>query len=239
MFWQTSPSKTPPDEWSKGRKEQASGRGPGPGGPLEVRAGAGARVASGAVVAIAPKIGCTSETLRRWVRRTERDAGTRPGVTTSVQARSKALEREHRELKYVPTRDGLAYVAFVIDVSSRAVIGWRVSSSLGTDLALDALARPCTPGQASDGRARPSRRSRGASLRDQVHGAPGSRGYRTLGRQRRRLVRRRARDTRRWNGSTGSTTGVCSAPSVTCCQRSTRRRGIEIMLVEGRSTSGA
>ncbi len=52
-----------------------------------------------AVVAIAPKLGCTPETLRRWVRRTERDAGSRPGVTTSEQERLKALERENRELK--------------------------------------------------------------------------------------------------------------------------------------------
>jgi len=52
-----------------------------------------------AVVAIAPKIGCTAETLRRWVRRTERDSGSRPGVTTSQQERLKELEREVRELK--------------------------------------------------------------------------------------------------------------------------------------------
>jgi transposase len=52
-----------------------------------------------AVVAIAPKIGCTPETLRRWMRRTERDAGVRPGVTTSEQQRLKELERENRELK--------------------------------------------------------------------------------------------------------------------------------------------
>ena len=34
---------------------------------------------------------------------------------------------------------GFSYVAFVIDVFSRAIVGWRVSSSLRTDLALDAL----------------------------------------------------------------------------------------------------
>jgi putative transposase len=34
---------------------------------------------------------------------------------------------------------GFSYVAFVIDVFSRRIVGWRVSSSLRTDLALDAL----------------------------------------------------------------------------------------------------
>ncbi|OLO12049.1 hypothetical protein BTW10_06575 [Chromohalobacter japonicus] len=52
-----------------------------------------------AIGAIAPKIGCTPETLRSWVRQTERDAGRREGTTTSERDRIKALERENRELK--------------------------------------------------------------------------------------------------------------------------------------------
>jgi transposase len=48
---------------------------------------------------IAEKIGCTSETLRKWVRQAERDAGRRPGLTTDERARLKELERENRELK--------------------------------------------------------------------------------------------------------------------------------------------
>jgi transposase InsO family protein len=43
------------------------------------------------------------------------------------------------DLTYVATWAGFVYVAFVIDVFSRAIVGWRVSSSLRTDLALDAL----------------------------------------------------------------------------------------------------
>jgi transposase-like protein len=35
-----------------------------------------------AIAAIAPKAGCTTETLRRWVRQAERDAGQRAGLTT-------------------------------------------------------------------------------------------------------------------------------------------------------------
>jgi transposase len=44
-------------------------------------------------------MGCKPETLRRWVRRVERDAGTRPGLTTNERERLKQLELEVRELK--------------------------------------------------------------------------------------------------------------------------------------------
>ncbi len=52
-----------------------------------------------AIRSIATKIGCTSETLRHWVRQAERDAGRRPGLTTDERQRLKDLERENRELK--------------------------------------------------------------------------------------------------------------------------------------------
>jgi transposase-like protein len=48
---------------------------------------------------VAPKIGCTAETLRKWVRQAERNLGRRDGMTTSDRERLKALERENRELK--------------------------------------------------------------------------------------------------------------------------------------------
>ena len=52
-----------------------------------------------AIVSIAAKIGCTAETLRRWVRRHERDTGQREGLNTADRDRLKALEREVRELR--------------------------------------------------------------------------------------------------------------------------------------------
>ena len=52
-----------------------------------------------AITSIAGKLGCTPETLRKWVRRAERDTGKRPGLTTSERERLKDLEREVRELK--------------------------------------------------------------------------------------------------------------------------------------------
>ncbi len=52
-----------------------------------------------AIVSIASKIGCTAETLRRWVRQHERDTGLREGTSTAEQERIKALEREVKELR--------------------------------------------------------------------------------------------------------------------------------------------
>ncbi len=43
------------------------------------------------------------------------------------------------DFTYVPTWSGFVYVAFIIDVYSRFVVGWRVSSSMTTDLVMDAL----------------------------------------------------------------------------------------------------
>jgi putative transposase len=43
------------------------------------------------------------------------------------------------DLTYVATWSGFVYVAFVMDVFSRRIVGWRASTSLRTDLALDAL----------------------------------------------------------------------------------------------------
>lgn len=48
---------------------------------------------------IAPKIGCSAETLRGWVRQAERDQGLRAGTTSEERDRIKALERENRELR--------------------------------------------------------------------------------------------------------------------------------------------
>ena len=52
-----------------------------------------------AMVSIAEKIGCSAETLRKWVRRIEVDSGLRSGLTSDEQGRLKDLEREVRELR--------------------------------------------------------------------------------------------------------------------------------------------
>jgi transposase len=50
-----------------------------------------------AICAIAAKLGCTSETLRKWVRQAERDGGKRAAPATDD--RQRLLERENRELR--------------------------------------------------------------------------------------------------------------------------------------------
>jgi transposase-like protein len=52
-----------------------------------------------AIRSISEKIGCTAESLRRWVRQAERDGGRRTGLTTEDRQRLKDLEREVRELR--------------------------------------------------------------------------------------------------------------------------------------------
>ena len=52
-----------------------------------------------AIGSISEKIGCTAETLRKWVRQAERDTGRRAGLTSDERERIKDLEREVRELK--------------------------------------------------------------------------------------------------------------------------------------------
>jgi transposase len=52
-----------------------------------------------AVESIAPKIGCVPQTLLDWVKRSEVDAGVRPGMTTAEAQRIRELEREVKELR--------------------------------------------------------------------------------------------------------------------------------------------
>jgi putative transposase len=56
------------------------------------------------------------------------------------------------DLTYVATWGGFVYVAFVIDAFARRIVGWRVSSSLRSDLALDALEQAiCERSEAESG----------------------------------------------------------------------------------------
>jgi len=52
-----------------------------------------------AAQSIAPKIGCTPETLIEWLKREQIDTGQRPGVTSAEAQRIEELERENKELR--------------------------------------------------------------------------------------------------------------------------------------------
>ena len=65
---------------------------------------------SAAISSIAAKIGCAPETLRHWVRQTERDQGRCAGPTTAEHERIRALERELRQANEI-LRKASAYFA--------------------------------------------------------------------------------------------------------------------------------
>src|SRR5512144_2144722 len=78
--------------------------------------------------------------------------GRRVKTTRANEGVARPLDRVHRQFKanrpnalwvsdltYVATGQGFSYVAFVIDAYARRIVGWRVSSSLSTGLALDAV----------------------------------------------------------------------------------------------------
>ena len=78
---------------------------------------------------IASKLGCTSETLRRWVRQAERDTGQRAGLTTDERPRLKELEREVRELRRANEILRKASAYFAEDVDGAVALGDRASTA--------------------------------------------------------------------------------------------------------------
>ena len=93
------------------------------------------------------------------------------------------------DFTYVSTWQGFVYVAFIIDVFARYIVGWRVSASSRTDFVLDALEQALYARQPGQQDVDPSFRPRRAVRLDSLHGAPEGRRHRAVGGQRRRLVR--------------------------------------------------
>ena len=83
--------------WGHGKSQQVCAGGAGAGGPH----GRGAEHESqwAAIGSIARKIGCSAETLGKWLRQAERDQGVWGGLTSGDRDRLKELEREVRELR--------------------------------------------------------------------------------------------------------------------------------------------
>ena len=101
----------------------------------------GITVARCTVARLMAELGLSGAVRGRRLRTTiPADAADRP---SDLVARDFTAERPNQlwvsDLTYVATWRGFVYVAFVIDTFSRRIVGWRVSSSLRSDLALDAL----------------------------------------------------------------------------------------------------
>ena len=94
---------------------------------------------------VAPKLGCTAETLRKWVRQAQRDAGHRPGLTTSERERLKELEREVRELKRANEilRKAFAYFAQAELDRRRTSPRWSSSSPTIAPCSGSSRSAPC------------------------------------------------------------------------------------------------
>ncbi len=101
----------------------------------------GIRVARCTVERLMRELGIRGVVRGTTVRTTIADeAAARPGDLVDRQFRAAAPNRLWvADLTYVKTHSGWVYVAFIVDVFSRYVVGWQASRSLRTDLALDAL----------------------------------------------------------------------------------------------------
>src|SRR5712691_9921927 len=97
-----------------------------------------------AIASIASKLGCTAETLRRWVRQAERDTGQRNGLTTDERQQLKELQREVRELKRANEilRKASAYFAQA-ELDRRAKLRCGSSRSTATPTGSSRSARSC------------------------------------------------------------------------------------------------
>ena len=186
----------------------------------------------------------------------------RPISSSASSRRRGRISSGSSDFTYVATWSGFVYVAFVIDVFARRIVGWRVSASLRTDFVLDALEQAIYDRGGADGRRpRASQRSRHAVSLDALHRPAGRRRHRAVGRQPRRFVRQRprrigdrplqdggdsttgtvaaargrgVRHARR--GSTGSTRGGCSSRSATCRRQNTKRATMKTCAGARRST---
>jgi putative transposase len=103
---------------------------------------AGERVSENTVAKVMRQQRIRAKTKKRFVPRTTDSAHARP-VAPNVLARrfdSEAPDRKWAaDITYVPTAEGWLYVAGVIDLCSRKVVGWSMADHMGTGLVSDAL----------------------------------------------------------------------------------------------------
>ena len=124
---------------------------------------------------------------RAWITPTHAGHGSRPADLVDRQfVATRPNQLWVSDFTYVATWGGFTYVAFVIDVFARRIVGWRVSASMRTDFVGAGHLR--APWRRAD-RPRASQRSRHAVSFDAVHGSSRGRRHCAIGREPRRRVR--------------------------------------------------
>ena len=131
---------------------------------------------------------------RAWVTTTQRARRRSPADLVDRQfTATRPNQLWVSDFTYVATWRGFVYVAFVIDVFARRIVGWRVSASMRTDFVLDALEQAIYDRCGDAPRPGASQRPRHAVPVDALHRAARRRRHRAVGRQPRRFVRQCAR----------------------------------------------
>ncbi len=82
--------------------------------------------------------GVTRRRKRVWTTRSD-DSPRSPDLVERKFTAESPNQLWVTDLTYVPTWSGVAYVAFIVDVYSRMIVGWRVAAHMRTDMVLDAL----------------------------------------------------------------------------------------------------
>ncbi len=129
-------------------------------------------------------------------------------VRTTIQGQGRALplDRVNRQFKapapnqlwvsdftYVSTWGGMVYVAFVIDVYARRIVGWRASRTAHASFVLERWSRLCMNAGLFRRWARSPQRSRQPICLDQIHRTAGRGRHRAVSGKRRQFLRQRSR----------------------------------------------
>ena len=101
----------------------------------------GTRVSRKRVARLMRQTGLSGVTRRKWVRTTRRDPAARPApdLVDRKFAATAPNQLWVADMTYIPTERGFLYLAVVLDVWSRKIVGWAMSSQLVTKIVVDAL----------------------------------------------------------------------------------------------------
>ena len=101
----------------------------------------GIKVGRKRVARLLKKAGLVGASRRKWIHTTVRDRNARPAP--DLVARNFGAPQPNRlwvaDITYIPTWAGFLYLAVVLDVFSRRIVGWAMETHLRTELVLEAL----------------------------------------------------------------------------------------------------